>query len=74
MVTLDKALDMVMELSPDQQEMLLSIVQKRRIDVRRAELADLLEEARQAWQAGELRAQSADEVVESLRKSLEDAE
>ena len=74
MVTLDKALDMVMELSPDEQEMLLNIVHKRRIDARRVQLADSLDEARRAWQAGELKAQSANEVIVALRDSLDDPE
>ncbi|CAN5896857.1 hypothetical protein BH24DEI2_BH24DEI2_20730 [soil metagenome] len=74
MVTLDKALDVVMELSPDEQEMLLGIVKKRRVEARRTEIAESFVEAKRAWRAGELKVQTADELIADLHMSLEDPE
>lgn len=74
MVTLDEALDVVMELSIDEQEMLLDIFNKRRIASRRAEIAESLSEAKRAWQAGELKVQTDDELVVDLQGSLETPE
>lgn len=74
MVTLDEALDVVMELSENEQEMLLDIVHKRRIASRRAEIAESLSEAKRAWQAGELEVQTADELIADLQRSLENPE
>ena len=46
MMTFDKVLDSVMELPDEQQEMLLDIIQHRRLETRRKEIA---EEAREKY-------------------------
>lgn len=63
---------MVMELSPEERDLLVDIVQRRQIDARRAEIADSYVEARRAWQAGELKAQPLEEVLSELHASLDD--
>ena len=71
MITLDQALDAVSALPPDQQEMLAEILRKRQIEERRNEIAASAREAIGACQAGELKPQSADEVIADLRASLQ---
>jgi hypothetical protein len=39
MVTLDEAIDTVLELPPEQQEMLLDIIYRRQVEARRQEIA-----------------------------------
>lgn len=72
MVTLDKALDIVMELSTEDRERLLDIMHRRQIEVRREEIGAALAEARRAFSAGELEVQTADEVIEALRASFDE--
>lgn len=63
MVTLDKALDVVMELSMDERELLLDIVRRRQIEERRAEIAAGAREARELLKAGKLKPEPLDEVL-----------
>jgi hypothetical protein len=72
MTTLDHALDTVMELVPEQREMLIDIVQKRQIELRREEI---LENARQAmadFRAGKLKPQPVDEIIKELDQCLDE--
>lgn len=70
MVTLDKALEVAMELSAEEQDTLIDVLRHRRIEARREEIAQSIAEARRAFQSGELGPQSAEEVVQSLHVSL----
>jgi hypothetical protein len=70
MVTLDQALDIVQQLSLDQQEMLLDILSHRRIESQRDALASDARQSMEAFQAGELHPQTADAVIAELRQSL----
>jgi hypothetical protein len=70
MVTLDQALDTVMQLLPEQREMLLEILQKRWIEERRKEIARDAREAISAFYAGKLTSQPFDEIIAELRNSL----
>lgn len=73
-ITLDTALDTVMELPPEQQEMLLEILRKRHIQRRRQEIAKDAQESLAAFQAGQLRPQSAAEVIVELRQALDEGD
>lgn len=72
MVTFDKALDMVMELPPDEREMLLDIVRRRQIEVRRAEIALNAREARALLGAGKLKVEPLDKALARLHASLDE--
>lgn len=71
-VTLDQALDTVMQLSFEQQEMLLDIIHRRHIESRRAEIAQDARQAIAAFHAGELKPQPVAEIIGELRQSLDE--
>ena len=71
MMTLDQTLDAVNELPAEQREMLAEILRKRLIEERRNEIAASARESIKAFQSGELKPQSADEVIADLRASLQ---
>ena len=68
--TLDRTLDMAMQLPSEQQEMLLEIVRRRQIEMRRREIAEDAQAAIAAFRAGELQPRSADEVISELRREF----
>ena len=70
-VTLNKTIDMAMQLPLEQQEMLLEIIRKRRIEVNRREMAKNAEASIATFLAGKLKSQSADEVIAELRQTIE---
>lgn len=72
MVTLDTALDVVMELSMDERELLLDIVRRRQIEERRAEIAASARETRELLKAGKLKPEPLDEVLARLHASLDE--
>jgi hypothetical protein len=71
MTTLDHVLDNALKLPYDQQELLISILQNRHHESRRAEIAADAQESLADFRAGKLRPQSADEVILALRQSLQ---
>jgi hypothetical protein len=71
-ITLDQALDTVMQLSLEQQEMLLDIVHRRHIESRRQEIAQDAREAIAAFHAGKLKPQPVEEIIAELRQSLDE--
>lgn len=73
-VTLDQAVDIALQLPPEQQDMLVEILRKRRTEARRQEIAADARKSMAAFQKGKLKAQSADEVVAELHQMLEDDE
>ena len=73
-VTLDQVIDSAMQLPPDQREMLVSILNKRQIEARRREIALDAQESLAAYRMGKLHAQSAEEAIRELRRTLEDDE
>jgi hypothetical protein len=73
-VTLDQVIDTALQLPPEQQDMLVEILQKRRIETRRQEIAADARKSTAAFRKGKLKAQSAEEVIADLHKGLEDAE
>lgn len=70
-ITLDLALDMAMQLSEDQREMLLDILKRREVEARRKEIAADARVSLAAYRAGNLQPQSAGSVIRELRSALE---
>ena len=73
-VTLDNVIDAAMQLPDDQREMLVSILQMRQIEARRHEIAKDAQASLNAYRAGKLKAQSAEQAIHELHQSLEDEE
>ncbi len=71
MTTLEQALNTVSKLPIEQQEMLIQIMQNRLIENRRQEIADEAKQAISSFHRGELKPQTADEVIAELQKSLQ---
>ncbi len=69
MITLDQALDAAMQLSLTEQDMLIDILRKRQIEIRREEIAADAWEAIRAFQAGELKPESSDDLLSRLHAS-----
>jgi hypothetical protein len=72
MTTLDRALETVMQLSLDQQELLIEILRQRHLETSRDEIANNAQESIAAFKAGKLKPQSAEAVIAELRRSLHD--
>lgn len=70
MTTLEQALDAVSQLSLEQQEMLLEIVENRLIETRRQEIARDAQEAIANFHQGKLFPQSVEAVITQLRETL----
>ena len=73
-ITLDRAIEIAMQLSFEQQEMLLEIIRKRHVEARRDEIAQDAQASLAAFRAGQLKARSADEVIEELGQALAEVE
>lgn len=70
MVTLDYAIDTVMQLKPQQREILIDIIRKREIERRREEIARDAKKSIAAFHAGELKPQPVEDIILELRCSL----
>jgi hypothetical protein len=70
MVTLDQAIDTVMQLPLEQQDMLIEIIRSRQIEHRREEIASDARQAIEAFKTGQLKPQSVDGIISELRPSL----
>ncbi len=55
----------------EQQEMLLDIIQNRRLETRRKEIAEMARESLIAFHAGELKPQPVEDIIEKLRLELQ---
>lgn len=73
-ISLDEALETVMQLSPEQQEMLIDIVRHRQIERRRQEMAEDAQQSLAAYQAGEYKPQSAVQIIRELSLGLDEDE
>ena len=71
MTTLEQALNTVSQLTIEQQEMLIQIMQNRLMENRRQEIADDAKQAISSFHRRELKPQTADEVIAELQKSLQ---
>ncbi len=69
-ITLDRALDVAMQLSREQQEMLIQVLRNRQIEQRREEIAANATDALHAFGEGELSDETADELIARLHTSL----
>lgn len=69
-VTLSKVLDQAAELPADEQEMLIEILQKRRAESWRRELAADVKQAKRELAAGKLKLEPHDAMKRRLRRSL----
>lgn len=72
--TLDRALDVAMQLPQEQREMLLDILKRRDIEARRKEIATDARASLEAYRAGKFRPESASSVIRELQSSLETEE
>lgn len=70
-ITLDQAIDTILQLPGDQQEMLLEILYHRRIEERRQEIARDAQEALTAFRAGKYKVKTASAVIAELREAYE---
>jgi hypothetical protein len=68
----EQIVDMVMQLPPEQQDMLADILRGWRIETRRQEIARDANDSLNAYRAGKFKAQSASAVVNQLRESLDE--
>ncbi len=74
MTTLEQAIDTVMQLSPQQQEMLIDIISHRRIEERRKEIAKDARESLAAFRAGKLKSQPMQNIIRQLHESLNETD
>ncbi len=68
-ITLDQAIDTVMKLSVDEQELLVEIVQHRTVAERRRKMAEDAQISLGAFRSGTLKPQTADEIIAELRST-----
>ncbi len=66
MVTIDSALDEIMQLDYASREMLLEILQKRQVEARREEIAKAAQQSLKDYHSGKTPAATASEVIEKL--------
>jgi hypothetical protein len=71
-MTLNQAIDTVVRLPPQQQEMLVNILQHRSSEARRDAIAEAGHQAQADFRQGRLTAESPDAVIHKLHQSLED--
>lgn len=64
--TLDQALDLVMQLPVEQQEILLEILRRRQVESRRQEIAQDANASLAEYRAGRLAPQSAEDAIADL--------
>jgi hypothetical protein len=69
-ITLDKALDTIMQLPLEQQDMLIEIWYKRRIETRRQEIAKDAQDTIAAFRSGQYKPQPVTRIIAELRSSL----
>lgn len=72
MITLDEAIETVLQLPREQQEVLIKILQNRHLESRRAEIAADAEQSLADFYAGLLQLKSANEVIAELKHGLQD--
>ena len=66
-VTLNQVLELTTKLPDDQQEMLVDIVRRRRIENWRKELADYSDQAEKDFLVGKLKAERAETIIARLQ-------
>lgn len=74
MNTLDQMLETALQLSDEQQEMLIKILQNRHRESVRAEIAADVQQTLADFRTGKFQHQSAEDVIATLRQSLDEPE
>ena len=74
MNTLDQVLETALQLSYEQQEMLTKILQNRHRESTRAEIAADAQQTLADFRTGKFPHQSAEDVIATLRQSLDEPE
>ncbi|MEG4234204.1 hypothetical protein QUA40_19190 [Microcoleus sp. Pol11C3] len=74
MNTLDQVLETALQLSYEQQEMLIKILQNRHRESIRTEIAADAQQTLADFRKGKFRPQSAEDVISTLRQSWDDPE
>lgn len=74
MITFADALDVVSQLSLEQQEELIDILKRRNAEVRRRQILEECREGLAEYRSGTLKPQTAAEVIADLRSYLESPE
>jgi hypothetical protein len=74
MITLEQVLENALQLSYEQQNMLIKILQNRQHENRRAEIAADAQQSLADFHAGKFQPQSAQDVILALRQSLNESE
>ncbi|MEG3438867.1 hypothetical protein V0288_17195 [Pannus brasiliensis CCIBt3594] len=74
MITFEKALDLVSQLSIEQQEMLIDILQRRNAEARKREIIGECREALAEYREGNLTAVTAEEAIAELRDYLQNSD
>jgi len=70
MVTLDQAIDTVLALPPQQQEMLVEIVYRRQVEARRQAIARDAQDSLKAYRAGQFQPQPLQEILAQLHATV----
>lgn len=73
-ITFEQVVEMVKEFPAEQQNLLADLMRGWRIDARRREIARDAQESLAAFHQGQLKPQSAAEVIHELQLFLEDSE
>jgi hypothetical protein len=71
--TLDQVIDSAMKLPPEQLEMLLDILRRRKIDTRRFEIASDARNSIAEFRQGKFMAQSAESAIAALNEVARDS-
>ncbi len=71
MITLDQALDSILQLPLDQQELLVEIWHRRWIEARRQKIAADAQTSMAAFRAGRFHPQPVDDIIAELRQALD---
>jgi hypothetical protein len=72
MNTLDQVLDTALNLPREQQEILITILQNRHYESRRAMIAEEAQTSLADFRAGKFQPQTAESLILALRQSLQD--
>ncbi len=74
MITFADALDVVSQLPIEQQEELIDIIKRRNAEARRRQILEECREGLSEYRSGNLKPQTAEEVIADLRSYLESPE
>jgi len=73
-MTFEQVVEMVRQFPAEQQELFIDLIRGWRTEARRREIAYDAQESLTAFRSGQLKTQSAQEVITELRQSLEGEE